>query len=121
MLSKLQIKQPKIVHCGKMRAKQTAEILAQGLNISLPLVQVSQAQPKDDVRPWQRESQRRRRPDAGQSPSLPRKIGILLLCGNEMRTWSCFGMETSSVLNRRKTGMDRPLDLNPGDVLNRLK
>ena len=52
MLRKLQIKLPKIVHSGKLRAKQTADILAQGLNISLPLVQVSPVlNPNDDVRP----------------------------------------------------------------------
>jgi len=85
MLRKLQIKLPKIVHSGKLRAKQTAEILAQGLNISLPLVQVSPVlNPNDDVRPWAERIQKEIDDLmlVGHLPFLD-KLASTLLCGNE--------------------------------------
>jgi phosphohistidine phosphatase len=84
-LRKLQIKPPKIVNSGKMRAKQTAEILAQGLNISLPLVQVSPGlNPNDDVRPWTERVQKELDDLmlVGHLPFLE-KLASVLLCGNE--------------------------------------
>ena len=85
MLRRLQIKQPKIVHSGKLRAKQTADILAQGLNISLPLVQVSPVlKPNDDVRPWAERIQKEIDDLmlVGHLPFLD-KLASTLLCGNE--------------------------------------
>ena len=85
MLRKLQIKLPKIVHSGKLRAKQTADILAQGLNISLPLVQVSPVlNPNDDVRPWAERIQKEIDDLmlVGHLPFLD-KLASTLLCGNE--------------------------------------
>jgi len=85
MLRKLQIKLPKIVHSGKLRAKQTADILAQGLNISLPLVQVSPVlNPNDDVRPWAERIQKEIDDLmlVGHFPFLD-KLASTLLCGNE--------------------------------------
>jgi phosphohistidine phosphatase len=85
MLRKLQIKQPKIVHSGKVRAKQTAEILAQGLNISLSLVQGSPVlNPNDPVRPWAERIQKELDDLmlVGHLPFLE-KLASLLLCGNE--------------------------------------
>ena len=85
MLRKLQIKQPKIVHSGKVRAKQTADILAQGLNISLPLVQVSPVlNPNDDVRLWAERIQKELDDLmlVGHLPFLE-ELASVLLCGNE--------------------------------------
>jgi phosphohistidine phosphatase len=84
-LRKLQIKHPRIVHSGKVRAKQTAEIIAQGLEISPAFVQVSPVlNPNDDVRPWA-ERIPRETDDlmlVGHLPFLE-KLASLLLCGNE--------------------------------------
>jgi len=85
ILRKLQITLPKIVHSGKLRAKQTADILAQGLNISLPLVQVSPVlNPNDDVRPWAERIQKEIDDLmlVGHLPFLD-KLASTLLCGNE--------------------------------------
>ena len=85
MLRKLHVRLSKIVHSGKLRAKQTAEILAQGLNISLPLVQVSPVlNPDDNVRPWAERIQKEFDDLmlVGHLPFLE-KLASVLLCGNE--------------------------------------
>ena len=49
----LQIRPLKIYHSGKLRAKQTAEIVASALKISDSLVQPVQGlNPNDDIHPW---------------------------------------------------------------------
>ena len=85
ILRKLQIKCPRIIHSGKVRAKQTAEIIARGLEISPSLVQVSPGlNPKDDVRPWAEKLQKEL--DGlmlvGHLPFLE-KLASYLLCGDE--------------------------------------
>ena len=85
MLRKFQVRNPKIVHSGKLRAKQTAETLARGLDISPPLVQASPVlNPNDDVRPWAERIQKEIDDLmlVGHLPFLE-KLASLLLCGNE--------------------------------------
>ena len=49
----LQIRPSKIYHSGKLRAKQTAEIIASGLKISDSFVQPTPGlNPNDDIHPW---------------------------------------------------------------------
>jgi len=53
MAGGLQIGPSKIYHSGKLRAKQTAEIIASALKISDSLVQSAQGlNPNDDIHPW---------------------------------------------------------------------
>ncbi len=81
----LNIRPSKVYHSGKLRAKQTAEIIAGALKIPNPLIQSIQGlNPNDDIRPWaERISQERE--DlmlVGHLPFLE-KLTSLLLCGNE--------------------------------------
>ncbi|MDI6764755.1 MAG: phosphohistidine phosphatase SixA [Thermodesulfobacteriota bacterium] len=81
----LPIRPSKVYHSGKLRAKQTAEIIAGALKIPNPLIQSIQGlNPNDDIRPWaERISQERE--DlmlVGHLPFLE-KLTSLLLCGNE--------------------------------------
>ena len=49
----LQIRPSKIYHSGKLRAKQTAEIIAGALRISASLVESAPGlNPNDDIQPW---------------------------------------------------------------------
>ena len=74
-----------VYHSGKTRAKQTAEIIAGGLNISDLTVQAVQGlNPNDDVRAWaERISQETR--DLMMVGHLPflEKLTSLVLCGDE--------------------------------------
>ncbi len=82
---KLQIRLSKVVHSGKLRAKQTAEIIGCGLDLSPSLVEVSSVlNPNDDVRPWAKRIQKEldNLMLVGHLPFLE-KLASYLLCGNE--------------------------------------
>jgi phosphohistidine phosphatase len=73
----LNIRPSKIYHSGKMRAKQTAEIIANGLKIPNPSVQSVQGlNPNDEIHPWAELML------VGHLPFLER-LTSFLLCGNE--------------------------------------
>ena len=83
--NRLNIRPLKVFHSGKMRARQTAQIIAGGLQIPAQSVQaVEGLNPNDRVRPWaERISQERE--DfmiVGHLPFLE-KLASLLLCGDE--------------------------------------
>jgi len=74
-----------VYHSGKTRAKQTAEIIAGGLNISDLSVQgVQGLNPNDDVRPWVERITKETEDImiVGHLPFLDR-LASMLLCGNE--------------------------------------
>ncbi len=82
---RLNIKPLKVFHSGKMRARQTAEIIARNLQIPGPSVQAMEGlNPNDRVLPWEvRVSQESE--DlmiVGHLPFLE-KLASLLLCGEE--------------------------------------
>ena len=83
--SGLHIRPSKVFHSGKLRAKQTAEIIAGALNIpNLPVQSVQGLNPNDDIRPWA-ERISKGRGDlmlVGHLPFLE-KLTSFLLCGNE--------------------------------------
>ena len=82
---RLDIRPSKILHSGKLRARQTAEILARGVNRPLSSVQVSPGlNPNDDVRPWAERIQKEIDDLmlVGHLPFLD-KLASTLLCGNE--------------------------------------
>jgi len=82
---KLDIRPLKVYHSGKLRANQTAKIIADGLNI--PALSVMSAQglnPNDDVHPWAKRIAETTEDLmlVGHFPFLE-KLTSLLLCGNE--------------------------------------
>jgi phosphohistidine phosphatase len=82
---KLNIRPSKVFHSGKMRAKQTAEIIVSGLKISDITVEVVQGlNPNDDVRPWAERISKKTEDlmIVGHLPFLD-KLASLLLCGDE--------------------------------------
>ena len=81
----LNIRPSKIYHSGKMRAKQTAEIIASALKIPDPSVQSVQGlNPNDDIRPWAERISKEREDLmlVGHLPFLER-LTSFLLCGDE--------------------------------------
>jgi phosphohistidine phosphatase len=81
----LNIRPSIVYHSGKLRAKQTAEMIAGGLNISnLPVQAVQGLNPNDDVRPWAERISKETRDlmVVGHLPFLE-KLVSLLLCGDE--------------------------------------
>jgi phosphohistidine phosphatase len=81
----LQIKPSKVYHSGKLRAKQTAEIIASGLKISDSFVQPVQGlNPNDDIHPWVERISKEKEDLmlVGHLPFLE-KLTSFLLCGNE--------------------------------------
>jgi len=81
----LQIRPLKIYHSGKLRAKQTAEIVASALKISDSLVQPVQGlNPNDDIHPWAERISKEKEDLmlVGHLPFLE-KLTSFLLCGDE--------------------------------------
>jgi len=81
----LQIRPSKIYHSGKMRAKQTAEIIASALRISDSHVQPAEGlNPNDDIHAWVERISKEKEDLmlVGHLPFLE-KLTSLLLCGDE--------------------------------------
>lgn len=82
---RLNLRPSKILHSGKLRAKQTAEAIAEGLGLShSPPQSVQGLNPTDDVRPWagRISDQTEDLMLVGHLPFLE-KLASYLLCGNE--------------------------------------
>jgi phosphohistidine phosphatase len=82
---RLNIQPSMIYHSGKLRAKQTAEMIADALKISAPSVQAVQGlNPNDDIRPWAERISKETKDlmIVGHLPFLD-KLTSLFLCGNE--------------------------------------
>ncbi len=85
MAEGLQIRPSKIHHSGKLRAKQTAEIIASGLKISDSLVQsVPGLNPNDDIHTWAERISKEREDLmlVGHLPFLE-KLTSFLICRDE--------------------------------------
>jgi phosphohistidine phosphatase len=83
--SGLHILSKKVYHSGKLRAKQTSEIISGALKIPDPLVQSVQGlNPNDDIRPWAEQISKEREDLmlVGHLPFLE-KLTSFLLCGDE--------------------------------------
>ncbi len=82
---KLNIRPSKIYHSGKLRAIQTAKIIAEGLTLSPSSLSLAQGlNPNDDVKPWANQISEETEDLmlVGHLPFLE-KLASLLLCGNE--------------------------------------
>jgi phosphohistidine phosphatase len=83
--SGLNINPSQIYHSGKLRAKQTAEIIAGALKIPNLSVQATQGlNPNDEIRPWAERISNEKEDlmIVGHLPFLE-KLTSFLLCGNE--------------------------------------
>jgi phosphohistidine phosphatase len=81
----LHITPSKVLHSGKLRAKQTAEVIASALKIPNPSVQSVQGlNPNDDIRPWAERISKEKEDlmIVGHLPFLE-KLTSFLLCGDE--------------------------------------
>jgi phosphohistidine phosphatase len=81
----LDIRPSKIYHSGKLRAKQTAEIIASALKTHhLPVQSVQGLNPNDDIHPWIEQISKEREDlmIVGHLPFLE-KLASFLLSGNE--------------------------------------
>ena len=81
----LDIRPSKLYHSGKMRAKQTAEIIATTLKIpDLNVQSVQGLNPHDDIRPWVERISKEKEDlmIVGHLPFLE-KLNSFLLCGDE--------------------------------------
>ena len=81
----LNIKPSQIYHSGKLRARQTAEIIANGLRIpNLTIQSLQGLSPNDDVRPWAERISKGEEDLmlVGHLPFLE-KLTSFLLCGDE--------------------------------------
>jgi phosphohistidine phosphatase len=81
----LHIRPSKVYHSGKLRAKQTAEIIANALKIPDLSVQPTQGlNPNDNIRPWAERISKESEDlmIVGHLPFLE-KLTSFLLCGNE--------------------------------------
>jgi phosphohistidine phosphatase len=81
----LNIRPSKIYHSGKLRAKQTAEIIASALKTHhLPVQSVQGLNPNDDIHPWIEQISKEREDlmIVGHLPFLE-KLASFLISGNE--------------------------------------
>ena len=102
--SGLNTKPSKVYHSGKMRAKQTAEIIANGLKISNPSVQSVQGlNPNDEIRPWAERISKEKEDLmlVGHLPFLER-LTSFLLCGNENARLVLFRYGAIVCLNQKE-------------------
>jgi len=100
----LNIRPSKIYHSGKMRAKQTAEIIANGLKIPNPSVQSVQGlNPNDEIRPWAERISKEKENLmlVGHLPFLER-LTSFLLCGNENARLVLFRYGAIVCLNQKE-------------------
>lgn len=82
---KLNIHPSKVFHSGKLRAKETAEIIAEVLRFPKPSVQVAHGlNPNDNIRPWAERISKEKEDLMliGHLPFLD-KLASFLICGDE--------------------------------------
>lgn len=82
---RLNISPSKVLHSGKTRARQTAELIAKGLNVSGSSIQAAEGlNPNDDVQPWAERIEKESKDFmiVGHLPFLE-KLASFLLSGNE--------------------------------------
>ena len=104
-VSQLNIKVYKIFHSGKLRAKQTAEVLSENLKPTKGITEVGGLAPLDDAEIWE-ERLKGMTDDiilVGHLPHLDR-LASLLLCGNADKNVVSFKMAGIVCLKRNDIG-----------------
>jgi len=104
-ISRLNIGVEEILHSGKLRAKQTAEIMAEKLKIEKGISETDGLSPMDDANMWA--ERLKTRTDSlmlvGHLPHLG-KLASLLLCSEKERNFVAFKMGRVVCLKRHDTG-----------------
>jgi len=104
-ISKLNIGVEEVLHSGKLRAKQTAEIIAEKLKIAKGISETDGLSPMDDANMWA--ERLNKRTDTlmlvGHLPHLG-KLASLLLCSEKERNVVAFKMGGIVCLKRDDTG-----------------
>ena len=104
-VSQLNIEVYKIFHSGKLRAKQTAEVLSENLKPTKGITEVGGLAPLDDAEIWE-ERLKGMTDDiilVGHLPHLD-KLASLLLCGNADKNVVSFKMAGIVCLKRNDIG-----------------
>jgi phosphohistidine phosphatase len=104
-VSQLNIKVYKIFHSGKLRAKQTAEVLSENLKPTKGITEVGGLAPLDDAEIWE-ERLKGMTDDiilVGHLPHLNR-LASLLLCGNADKNAVSFKMAGIVCIKRNDIG-----------------
>jgi phosphohistidine phosphatase len=104
-ISRLNIEVKEVLHSSKLRAKQTAEIMAEKLKIEKGISETDGLAPLDDASIW--EERLKKRHDSlmlvGHLPHLG-KLASLLLCGDKERNVISFKMGGIVCLKRDDAG-----------------
>jgi len=104
-ISRLNIGVEEILHSGKLRAKQTAEIMAEKLKIEKGISETDGLAPMDDASIWAERLNKRTNSLmlVGHLPHLG-KLASLLLCSEKERNFVAFKMGRVVCLKRNDTG-----------------
>ena len=104
-ISRLNIGVEEVLHSGKLRAKQTAEIISEKWKIEKSISQTDGLAPQDDASIWA--ERLKTRTDSlmlvGHLPHLG-KLASLLLCSEKERNFVAFKMGRVVCLKRNDTG-----------------
>ena len=104
-ISRLNIGVEEVLHSGKLRAKQTAEIISEKLKIAKGISETDGLSPMDDANMWA--ERLNKRTDTlmlvGHLPHLG-KLASLLLCSKKERNFVAFKMGGIVCLKRDDTG-----------------
>ena len=104
-ISRLNIGVEEILHSGKLRAKQTAEIMAEKLKIEKGISETDGLAPLDNASIWAERLNKRTNPLmlVGHLPHLG-KLASLLLCSEKEKNFVAFKMGGIVCLKRDDTG-----------------
>jgi len=102
---RLEIRVPRILHSGKARARETAEVLAEALRPQLGVEAADGLDPLADPRVWagRAADSRENAMLVGHLPHLS-KLASLLLCGDEDKPVVAFQMGGIAYLRRDEAG-----------------
>jgi phosphohistidine phosphatase len=105
-ISRLNIEVEEVLHSGKLRAKQTSEIMAEKLKVGKGISQTDGLAPLDDPDIWEERLKTITKPLmlVGHLPHLG-KLSSLLLCGEKGKSVVAFKMGGIVCLKRDDTGM----------------
>jgi phosphohistidine phosphatase len=104
-ISRLNIEVEEVLHSGKLRAKQTAEIMAEKLKIEKGISETDGLAPMDNASIWAERLNKRTNPLmlVGHLPHLA-KLASLILCSEKERNVVAFKMGGIVCLKRDDTG-----------------
>lgn len=117
-ISKLNIEIEEVLHSGKLRAKQTAELMAEKLKVSKGISETNGLAPLDDPTIWEERLNKKTNPImlVGHLPHLG-KLASLLLCGDKEKNPVAFKMGGIVCLKREEKGWSLQWMITPETVI----